>query len=107
MNPVRPDVENLWQSKRSRPNGLGIVYGTGFDIVNGSKTHDYFDGYDEAFYDYEDSFDNKDMIRTLLPFLGGIFVLLLLLAIGVRFCIFADKIKQQSRTTSQQRFISQ
>lgn len=107
MNPVRPDVDNLWKSKRSRPNGLAIVYGAGFDVVNGSKTHDYFEGYDEALYDYEESFDNKDMIRTLLPFLGGIFVLLSLLAIGVRLCIFADKTKRQSRTTSQQRFISQ
>jgi hypothetical protein len=107
MNPDEPDVDNLWQSKRSLPNGLAIVYGAGFDVVNGSNTHDYFEGYEEAFYDYEESFDNKDMIRTLLPFLGGIFVLLSLLAIGVRLCIFADKTKRQSRTTSQQRFISQ
>jgi len=106
MNPVLPDVDNLWQSKRSRPNGLAIVYGAGFDVVNGSKTHDYFDGYDEYFYENQESFDNKDMIRTLLPFLGGIFVLLSLLAIGVRLCIFADKTKRQSRTTSQQSFIS-
>ena len=99
MSPVRPGVENLWQSKRSRPNGLAIVYGSDFDVVNGTEeVYEY--------YENEESMDNKEMIRLVLPFLGGIFVLLSLLAVGVKLCIFADKTKRQSRTTSQQRFMS-
>ena len=88
---------NLWESRRRVPAGLAVVYGSDWEMINSNGTE---------ISDEVNFLTDEDHLKSVLSVVGGLLLLLILIALAVRLFIMAqshsDKNNSEKKTVSKQ-----